>query len=180
MAVVPVASLELEGKRRLPLWVGGYFLCLVTVKIRDARPMSTSEYANISAYVTIAHPPFEGSGQPRRSYWQPNYSTVCRALSICRPRAAFFISCALQLSHRHSVCLGDDHHLLPVTISPGIGPVRSGGEKVKSNVIRVIPLSKKSTGRNEISETWNGQPRIEYGCPLDACGLFGGSCFLCS
>lgn len=35
--------------------VGGYFLCLVTVKIRDARPMSTSEYVNISAYVTIAH-----------------------------------------------------------------------------------------------------------------------------
>ena len=39
----------------LTAMVGGYFLCLVTVKVRDARPISTIEYAKSASYVTIAH-----------------------------------------------------------------------------------------------------------------------------
>ena len=38
--------------------VGGYFLCLKAVTTRDARPMSTSVYVNISAYVTTSRTPF--------------------------------------------------------------------------------------------------------------------------
>jgi hypothetical protein len=108
---------------------------------------------------------------------------IAQSAALCQfaaLRGGFFIFCALQLSHRYSVCLGDDHHLLPVAISPGIGPVRSGGGKGEKQCDSSDSLAEKSTGRNEISGTWNGQPRIEYGCPLDACGLFGGSCFLCS
>ena len=42
--------------------VGGYFLCLKAVTTRDARPMSTSVYVNISAYVTTSRTPFSIAG----------------------------------------------------------------------------------------------------------------------
>lgn len=132
-----------------------------------------------TSIVVMRSPPFGGNNLFHIPVGAPIISCAPVFVNL-PPPGGFFIFCALQLSHRYSVCLGDDHHLLPVAISPGIGPVRSGGGKGEKQCDSSDSLAEKSTGRNEISGTWNGQPRIEYGCPLDACGLFGGSCFLCS
>ena len=75
----------------LTAMVSGYFLCLKAVTTRDARPMSTSVYVNISPYVTTSRPPppLQGSGQPCRFYRRAHHITPARPLSISAQPGGF-------------------------------------------------------------------------------------------
>ena len=95
----------------------------ITARLMPERRLGNGSAAVVHDFRPIALD-FEDNGLKVFFHLHPRF----RFNDSCRPLLRPFAS-ALQLSHRHSVCLGDDHHLLPVTISPGIGPVRSGGGK---------------------------------------------------